>query len=123
MIRASGRIASAFLILAAAAASLETARAQPDQPKDLIVGKWEPTKKNEHEVTFDFKKDGTLKLEVKKLGVTFDGKYKFTKENEMQVELTYKDEVKREIMTVKVTKDELTTKDSKGAETIFRRVN
>ena len=84
--------------------------------KPLAGIKWQPVKEDKHELILEFKKDGTLKVEAKKEGKAIDGKYKFTKDDEMEVEMTFMGETKKETMTVKVTKEELTTKDTKDTK-------
>jgi uncharacterized protein (TIGR03066 family) len=119
--RAMGLVGTACLVLVVTAAAGAAEEAK-DKPRDLIVGKWQPAKEDKQEMTLEFKKDGTLKVEVKKPGIALDGKYKFTKDDELEVEMTFMGETKKETMTVKVTNEELTTKDSKGKEETFKKV-
>jgi uncharacterized protein (TIGR03066 family) len=107
------------LVVAAAAGAAEEAK---DKPKDLIVGKWQPVKEDKHELILEFKKDGTLKVEAKKEGKAIDGKYRFTKDDEMEVEMSFMGETRKDTLTVKVTREALTTKDSKGKEETFKKV-
>src|SRR5439155_19558011 len=122
--RAMGLVGIAWLVLvmAAAAGAAEKAEDKADKPKDLIVGKWQPVKEDKHELILEFKKDGTLKVEAKKEGKAIDGKYRFTKDDEMEVEMSFMGETRKDTLTVKVTREALTTKDSKGKEETFKKV-
>jgi len=98
-----------------------------DKPQDLILGKWRAEDaKTKEDVVIEFTKDG--KVLVKK--TTDDGKtaevggvYKFAADDKIDVEIDFGEgQKKKETLTVKVTKDELTTTDSKDKKETFKRV-
>lgn len=97
-----------------------------DTAKELIVGKWQPTDKAGEKATVEFTKDGKVKV-VADL-YTLDGTYKFLKDDQIEVTMPIAGKEESVKLTVKVTKDELTTtdetKDAKGKEKIetFKRV-
>jgi len=91
-----------------------------DKPKDLIVGKWEPTEKKDQTPVIEFTKDGKVKISIQQLKI--EGTYKFLDDNNMEVETTFMGQTKKEKMKVEVTKDELTTTDPKGEIEKFKRV-
>jgi uncharacterized protein (TIGR03066 family) len=90
--------------------------------KDLIVGKWMPTKEKD-KATLEFTKDGKVTITEtvgdKKMEVT--GTYKFIADDKMEVELSIGGKTQKETLKVKVTKDELTTTDSMDKTDTFKR--
>jgi uncharacterized protein (TIGR03066 family) len=102
-----------------------------DKAKDLIVGKWQPTKPPEGvQVTFEFTKDGKFridgraKLEGKKeQDIKREGAYKFLDDD--TIELTLEQAGKSEttkVKIIKISKDELVTRDEgKQEENTFKR--
>jgi lipopolysaccharide export system protein LptC len=92
------------------------------QPKELIVGKWEPTSEKDKGDTLEFHPDGTL---TRKLGpMTIKAAYKFTAEEEVELELKFSGlpKPRMEKWKVKVTKEQLTTTDSENKAEQFKRV-
>jgi uncharacterized protein (TIGR03066 family) len=113
-------MASLVVILAASLSPLRAA----DKPKDLIVGKWKPTKEKDKDSVLDFQKDGKLKITLN-AELSIDGSYKFLDDDTMEVELTFKGKTDTIKMKVKVTKDELITtqdKNGKKKEDKFKRI-
>lgn len=102
-------------LIAAPASAAETA-------KDLIIGKWQPTEKGGEKAIIEFTKDGKVKVVSDKL--TLDGTYKFVKDDQIEVTMSVQGKDSTVKLTVKVTKDELTTTEedkTKSPET-FKRV-
>src|SRR5262245_63214587 len=104
------------------------------KPKDLIIGKWEPTDSAE-KGTLEFAKDGTMKMGTGPISI--QAKYKFIDDQTMEVEMEnplgglgagaggVQVQIPKTITSrvkVSVTKDELTTTDDKGKTTKFKRV-
>jgi uncharacterized protein (TIGR03066 family) len=90
----------------------------------LIIGKWEP-KDGKQKGTVEFTKDNKVLLKIegpdmKVIEVT--GTYKFNGDEKVEVELNFMGEKMKEELKVTVTKDELTTIDSKDKKEIFKRV-
>ncbi len=108
---------------------LSSAVAAPDdkkeeKAKDLIVGQWIPTQeKDKDKAVLEFTKDGKVILKVTDGGKTVElaGTYKFLGEDKIEVELALGNDKKKETLKVKVTKDELTTTDSKDKVDTFKR--
>lgn len=95
--------------------------------KDLIVGKWTLVK-SEQEIkgTLEFTKDGKVKISFtppEGEAVSVEGTYKVTAEDKIEVELESMEKKQTESLTVKVTKEELTTTDSRGQTVTFKRVS
>lgn len=109
--------ASVLCILACTPAPLRAA----DKPEDLIVGKWVPAKENKQGAVLEFKKDGTVRIETQEADRAFDGTYRFTKDNEVELVMTFLGETWTESLTVQVTRDALTTKDKRGREETFKK--
>jgi uncharacterized protein (TIGR03066 family) len=91
-----------------------------DKPKDLIVGKWEPTNAPKGlKFVIEFSKDGKVAITGKagEKEIKANGTYKFTDDNTMQTEITFdgKKEAKK-VKIIKVTKDELVTRDEGDKE-------
>jgi uncharacterized protein (TIGR03066 family) len=95
----------AGLVLTVVIAAIGTAPAlAADKPRDLIVGKWKPDDYS----TFEFTKDGDVKVHVKGKGVdlTRNGKYKFV--DDETIEVTMDNDMKAEKFTVlTISKDEM----------------
>ena len=88
-----------------------------DKPQDLIVGKWE-AEQNGQKITAEFKKDGTVKLTHG--DQMRDGKYKFTDDKTMEVEIA---EMEKVVLKTSVSKDELSTTNEKNNRVLkFKRV-
>ena len=116
-------LASFVLIVAFTAAPLHAA----DKAKDLIVGKWEPTKAPEGvKVVIEFTKDGKVQITgtADKKDIKLEGKYKFLDDDTMETTFnrTGKEET-RKTKIIKISKDELVTKDEGDKnEEAFKRV-
>ena len=116
-------LASLVVLLAGSAALLHA----EDKPKDLIVGKWEPSKTPEGlKLVIEFTKDGKINIMGKAGDKEFkaNGTYKFTDDNTMQTEIAFegKKDTKK-VKIIKVSKDELVTKDEGDKdEEKFKRV-
>jgi uncharacterized protein (TIGR03066 family) len=109
---------SATLIAVVVLSTLASAGAQDKdkaKPKDLIVGKWEPADDGGKGIVIEFTKDGALRFSYK--DQTFDGKYTFLDDDNIDVELTALGQTKKTKMKVKVTKDELITIEDSGGKT------
>lgn len=106
------------------------------KPKDLIVGKWEATEPElakRMKKTYEFSPDGSLKLSVARGPIdtsmnTTLGKYTFTADDLMEIELNHpadkKGSWKEAIKTkVEVTKDSLilTEQDESQEVTRFKK--
>jgi uncharacterized protein (TIGR03066 family) len=103
---------SRFLVLllaAAAPAWMAAPASAAETAKDLIVGKWQPTAAGGEKAIIEFTKDGKLKIVADK--VSFDGTYKFLKDDQLEITTSIKGQESTVKLTVKVTKDELTTKE------------
>jgi uncharacterized protein (TIGR03066 family) len=89
--------------------------------KDLIVGKWQAADDKEQAI-LEFHPDGKLSVSI--AGLKLDGKYRFLAEAEMEGEMSVPGakESLKERLRVKVTKDELTTSDSKDKVDRFKQV-
>ncbi len=110
-------VLGAGLILCAGLVSIAQAQ---DKPKDLIVGKWESGGADKGVI--EFTKDGKLKITVRETSA--DGTYKFIDEKmEKMIEVTVSlgGQTLTEKLTIAVTKDELTTTDSKNMTEKFKR--
>ncbi len=97
-----------------------------DKASDLIVGKWEP-KDTKQKGTVEFTKDNKVLLKIEDPAgkvIEITGTYKFigTTEDKIEVELTFMGEKMKEELTITVTKDELTTIDSKDKKESFKKV-
>jgi uncharacterized protein (TIGR03066 family) len=95
-----------------------------DKASDLIVGKWEP-KDTKQKGTVEFTKDGKVNLKIEDPAgkvVEITGTYKFNGDDKVEVELNFMGEKMKEELKVTVTKDELTTVDSKDKKESFKRV-
>jgi hypothetical protein len=93
------------------------ARAQKDDLKKQIVGKWEATLKDgtgmEYTINIEFKDGG--KAQGTARGLPFTGSYRFTKDDELELETTAKDGVtKKTTQTIKITQDMMEWKDATG---------
>jgi uncharacterized protein (TIGR03066 family) len=93
-----------------------------DKPKDLILGKWEMSR-DKHKVSLEFVKDNVLKvrLTTDDKNIDVEGKYTFVDDDNIEVELVYMGETKKEKLKVVVTKEELTTTDGAGKKETFKR--
>jgi uncharacterized protein (TIGR03066 family) len=113
--------------VAACAVLLGVAAATPvraaDKNKDLIVGKWR-AEKDGAVMTVEFTKDGAMKLNAEKGGqkINFDGKYKFVDDDNIEVEMTFMGQTKKEKNKVAINKDELTLTDPEGKVETFKKV-
>lgn len=98
-----------------------------NKPKDLIVGVWEIVSKDPKEKgTMEFRADGsfTIAPEIDGKTITMNGKYKFTAEDVIEVEVVPTDSVpplKQKLKLTKITRDELVTKDEKNMEDKFKK--
>ena len=115
---------AAVVIILTSSASLLHAE---DKAKDLIVGKWEPTKLPEGvKATIEFTKDGKITIVGKTGDKEFKGAgtYKFTDDKTMETSIEImgqKETTKTKI--VKISKDELVTQDEgKKEEDKFKKV-
>jgi uncharacterized protein (TIGR03066 family) len=91
------------------------------KPKDLIIGKWEAADEKEKGVSMEYKPDGTLTVSMGP--IKMDAKYKFTADEDMEVEMNMpglKEPIKQKLK-VKVSKDEMSTTDEKGKVDKFKR--
>jgi uncharacterized protein (TIGR03066 family) len=110
----------AVLVLVVGAVGLTAARAA-DKPEELIVGKWAPAKAKG---TVEFTKNGKVVLTGKDDdGKAFEvsGTYKFVGDDALEVVLTVQGESKKDRLTVKVGKDDLSLTDSKKRTETFKR--
>jgi uncharacterized protein (TIGR03066 family) len=98
---------------------LKAAEKKGDKPQDLIVGKWTPVNEEKVKVVLEFTKDGKISVKAGGMAVN-EGTYKFATDDKLEVEFT--GEAKKETLTVKVTKDELTTTDSTNKKETFKRM-
>jgi len=98
-------VALAFAFCLSAAARAEDKKDEKKGAKELIIGKWEHTKKEgdlEAKITMEFAKDGKLTIGIAAgdLAFSFKGKYKWAdKEN---LEITIEDPKSKEEKTEKV---------------------
>jgi uncharacterized protein (TIGR03066 family) len=111
------------LVLAFTAAPL----AAQDKAKDLIVGKWEPVKAPPGaKIVIEFTKDGKVVMTgtANQKDIKLEGKYKFTDDKTMQISFEQGGKAKTDTTKiVKLTKDELVTKDENDKEEqSFKRV-
>ena len=96
--------------------------------KDLIVGKWEPAKQPQGaKVVIEFTKDGKVLMSGSgpdKKEFKMEGKYRLPDDKTMEVTYEQNGKAKTDKTTiVKITKDELVTKDDKDKEEqTFKRV-
>jgi uncharacterized protein (TIGR03066 family) len=96
------------------------------KPKDLIIGKWEVTEKlgdKEMKGTYEFTKDGTLKMSMGP--ISMDAKYKFIDDNnfEMTMEIPGLKETKSEKIKIEsITSDKMVASDPKGEKKEFKKV-
>ena len=118
---------AAILILSAGLFSAWAA----DMPKDLIVGKWQPVAEKGKNYQFEFSRDGTIKVSDKSGNkeLTYEGKYKFLKDNLMEITLLVTDPdakqtVKKtqKVTIVKISQEEMTTLDEQHREESFKRL-
>jgi uncharacterized protein (TIGR03066 family) len=82
-------VGAAGLVLAACTAATTKkadAPASVDRPKDVIVGRWEATDKNQFFQVFEFEPEGKLKLTVKDEKDPVPGTYQFTDDSTLEVE-------------------------------------
>jgi len=99
-----------------------------DKAKDLIVGKWEPEKQPQGaKVVIEFTKDGKVLMTGSgpdKKEFKMEGKYRLPDDKTMEVTFEQNGKSKTDKTTiVKITKDELVTKDDKAKEEqTFKRV-
>jgi len=97
-----------------------------DKPQDLIVGKWAPSNEKNKGMTFEFTKDGMIKIAIKAEGLSLDiaGTYKFLDDKtiEMTIENPLKkDEKKSDKITVKaIEKEKLVLVGPDGKEEEFK---
>jgi uncharacterized protein (TIGR03066 family) len=121
-------VAASLVVLLASTAFLHA----EEKAKDLIVGKWQPTKPPEGvQVVFEFTKDGKFKMDgkaklegKKEQDVKREGTYKFLDDDtiELAIEQVGKSETTK-VKIVKISKDELITRDDgKKEENSFKRV-
>jgi uncharacterized protein (TIGR03066 family) len=115
-------------VLAAAAVVLVfgiPAAPAADKPKELIVGKWEPTNENGKGFVAEFTKDGKVVIAGKKDGqeIKVEGTYKFLTDDTMELNLEFMGEKKTEKLTItKIDKEEMVTEDSMKKEEKFKRL-
>ncbi len=118
---------AAILVLSA---GLVSARAA-DMPKDLIVGKWQPVAEKGKDYQFEFNRDGTLKVSDKSGNkeLTYEGKYKFLKDNLVEITLLITDPDAKQTVTktqkvtiVRISKEEMITSDEMNREESFKRL-
>src|SRR5262249_30273703 len=107
-----------------ATASLVTGEEKKDDNKTLLVGVWELTKGESLPPgsTLEFTKDGKLKLTVepeKGKKITIDGTYE-VKGDSILVTMKEGDKEHKETLTIKLSKDELTTIDEKKKSDTFK---
>jgi uncharacterized protein (TIGR03066 family) len=113
------------LCLSAARAEDKKDEKKDEKAKDLIVGKWNPDdEKAKDKLTLEFTKDGKVLIKGDLGGNAVDasGTYKFLGDDKMEIEISFMGETKKETVGVKVTKDELTTTDSKDMKHTFKRI-
>lgn len=92
-----------------------------DSVKDLIVGKWQPVDEKGMKAVLEFTKDGKVKISADQFNL--EGTYKFLKDDQLEVGLKLGDMEQKVKLNIKVTKDELSTKeDGKDKEEKFKRV-
>ena len=92
-----------------------------DTTKDLIVGKWQPLDEKGAKAVLEFTKEGKVKISSDQFNL--EGTYKFVKDDQVEVALKFGDMEQKVKLNVKVTKDELSTKeDGKDKEEKFKRV-
>lgn len=89
------------------------------KPKELVVGKWESLN---IQGTVELAGDGTLVIAVEGLQLQLKGKYKFLSDDVMEVEADFMGQTHTRRLTVRVTKDELTTIDEQGTEERYSRI-
>ena len=95
------------------------------KPKDLIIGKWEAQGEEQKKMggmVVDFKPDSSMTL---KMGiVSIHGKYKFTDDTTVEVEIELPNKTESKTMKVEIVKDEMTATDLDGkkATTKFKKV-
>src|SRR5262245_41908365 len=120
-------VASSVLFLAFAAAPLNA----EEKAKDLIIGKWEPIKAQQGiKVVVEFTKEGKINMNVKgkadgkDVNENVGGTFKFLDDNTIEVAVNVQGKKdSKKVKIIKVTKDELTTKDDGATqEDQFKRV-
>ncbi len=128
LIRRVALLAGLFLVTALAQADVAPAKA-----KDLIIGTWEttvgkgPVQREDCDGTVapnkgavEFTKDG--KLNITAGPITVDGTYKFTDDTNLEITIDFMGARQTEKIKIAVTKNVLTTTDSKGMTEKFKRV-
>ena len=115
---------ASLVVLLSASATLVYAE---DKAKDLIVGKWEPVKAPPGaKIVIEFTKDGKVLMtgSANQKDIKLEGKYKLTDEKTMQISFEQGGKAKTDTTKiVKLTKDELVTKDENDKEEqSFKRV-
>jgi uncharacterized protein (TIGR03066 family) len=107
--------ACSMALLAVVACLLPAPAFGADSAKELIIGKWQPNdkdnvkEKDNVKATVEFTKDGKIKIVAD--AYSLEGTFKFLNDNQIEVTMPIagKDSIVK--LTVKVTKDELTTTD------------
>jgi uncharacterized protein (TIGR03066 family) len=114
------RIALLSLLALGLMLSPTWAAQKKDQAKELIVGKWKPDGKGKEKWTLAFTEDGQFIISGETDGkkVELKGTYKFTGDDKIETDV----DKKKETITVIVTKDDLTTLDSRKNSDTFKRV-
>jgi len=95
------------------------------EPKDLIVGKWEPVEQTPDENrTVEFTKDGKIHIRGKDSRDNAEGTYKFIDDNTIEATITEGNEKHTDkVQIVKITKQEMVTKSEHDQkEGKFKRV-
>jgi len=118
---------AAFASLVVLLSSSATLVYAEDKAKDLIVGKWEPVKAPPGaKIVIEFTKDGKVLMtgSANQKDIKLEGKYKLTDEKTMQISFEQGGKAKTDTTKiVKLTKDELVTKDENDKEEqSFKRV-
>ena len=118
---------AAFASLVVLLSSSATLLYAEDKAKDLIVGKWEPVKAPPGaKIVIEFTKDGKVLMtgSANQKDIKLEGKYKLTDEKTMQISFEQGGKAKTDTTKiVKLTKDELVTKDENDKEEqSFKRV-
>jgi uncharacterized protein (TIGR03066 family) len=115
-----------LFVLALSLSAAPAPEKKEDKPKDLILGKWSrEDPKTKETVVIEFTKDGKVLIKATAEGkkLEFGGVYTFATEDKIDVEINFGEgQKKKETLTVKVTKDELTTTDARDKKETFNRV-
>ncbi len=93
--------------------------------KDQIVGKWEATSGDIKGALIEFTKDGVVKVVFEQGGqkINLEGKYKFTDEKTIEVEIKVQDQTMKEKNKVEFKgKDQVILTDEKDMKVELKRV-